>query len=114
MLPYDRIVSRCEETGITKAFLNKLIGGYRGKLTELGNGKTTLTELELSKIANALRTSTDYLLGKTDDPTPPGEKEKPPAQGEGLSEVKKELIQKILDRPDSDAEFLLQYIERMK
>lgn len=26
----------------------------------------------LSEIANMLETSTDYLLGRTDDPTPPG------------------------------------------
>jgi len=73
MLPYDRIILRCKETGVSKAFLNNLIGGYRGKLTEAGKGKTTLTNVELSKIAVALMTSTDYLLGKTDDPTPPNE-----------------------------------------
>lgn len=39
---------------------------------------------------------------------------KPLAQGEELSEVKKKLIQKILERSDEDAEFMLQYIERMK
>ena len=36
----------------------------------------------LLKLANFFHVSTDYLLGNTDDPTPPEQKESPPHGGE--------------------------------
>lgn len=53
----EEILSIAKEKGIKISFLNDLIGGYRGKLTDWKNGKTSLTETELSTITN-------YLLGK--------------------------------------------------
>lgn len=54
----EEILSIAKEKGIKISFLNDLIGGYRGKLTDWKNGKTSLTETELSTITN-------YLLGNT-------------------------------------------------
>jgi len=45
-----------KEKGVKISFLNELIGGYRGKLTECKNGKSKLSENEIKII-------TDYLLG---------------------------------------------------
>ena len=45
-----------KEKGIKSSFLNTLINGYRGKITDAKNGKTTLSSEELSIIEN-------YLLG---------------------------------------------------
>lgn len=55
-LTKDEILTLAKEKGVKISYLNKLIGGYRGKLTDWKNGKTTLNETELSTI-------TDYLLG---------------------------------------------------
>ena len=72
--------------------LNEKIGAYRGKLTEFKNGKTTLSQDEIFRIASVLNTSTDYLLGNTEDPSPPGTEGKPPAQSGELSEKDRRLI----------------------
>lgn len=50
----DEILNRIDETGVKLSFLNELIGGYRGKLTEWKKGKTTLTENEMKIIINYL------------------------------------------------------------
>lgn len=80
---YDRIDHLRKKQGITLTYLNELINGYRGKLTEVKNGKSTLTNQELEIIASALHTTPDYLLGNTDDPMPVGwQKERSPIDGE--------------------------------
>lgn len=57
-LSKDEILSIAKQNGIKISYLNKLIGGYRGKLTDWKNGKTTLTESELEILTN-------YILEKT-------------------------------------------------
>lgn len=61
-LSKEEILSLAKERGIKISFLNDLIGGYRGKLTDWKNGKTTLTETELKTIS-------DYLLGNEQTPS---------------------------------------------
>ena len=51
-LSKDEILSIAKQNGIKISYLNKLIGGYRGKLTDWKNGKTTLTESELEILTN--------------------------------------------------------------
>ncbi len=51
-LSKDEILSIAKQNGIKISYLNKLIGGYRGKLTDWKNGKTTLTESELEVLTN--------------------------------------------------------------
>lgn len=91
---YSRINEIRVKKGITWKYLNENIPGkvYSSRMTELKNGKTTLSNEQLQAAANILETSTDYLLGNTDDPSPPGAEEKPPAQGGGLSEKDRRLI----------------------
>lgn len=57
----DEILQLAKDKGVKLSFLNDLIGGYRGKLTDWKNGKTTLKDNEIKII-------TDYLLGNTDSP----------------------------------------------
>lgn len=78
----DKIELLRKSQGISLTYLNNAIGAYRGKLTEVRNGKASLSTSEIAILAQALSTSTDYLLGKTDDPTPVGQKESPPQSGE--------------------------------
>lgn len=77
----DRIEFLRKKRGISLTHLNSEIGAYRGKITEVRKGKASFEFSEIEKIAQALATSTDYLLGATDDPAPAGQKEKPPAPG---------------------------------
>lgn len=54
-LSKEEILNLAKEKGVKLSYLNTLIKGYRGRLTDWKNGKTTLTEDELKII-------TDYLV----------------------------------------------------
>ena len=70
MSVHARIDSLRKQKGIKWGFLNDQIGGYHGKLSDVKNGKTTLNAVEIVKLAEILETTSDYLLGATDDPQP--------------------------------------------
>ena len=53
----EELLDKIEASGVKLAYLNELIGGYRGKLTEWKKGKTSLSQEEM-KIIN------DYLNSK--------------------------------------------------
>lgn len=55
----EDILSLVKQKGVKLSYLNNLIGGYRGKLTDWKNNKTSLTENEINIITN-------YLLGNDD------------------------------------------------
>ncbi len=57
LLTKEEILSIAKEKGIKISFLNSLISGYRGKMTDWKNGKTTLTTSELTIL-------TEYLLSQ--------------------------------------------------
>lgn len=102
----DRIELLREKNGISLTYLNGAIGAYRGKLTEVRKGKASLNDTEISILARALSTSTDYLLGNTDDPTPAGQKESPPQGGE-LPSTYYQLTPERRAQADSYLAFLL-------
>ncbi len=53
----EELLLKIDASGVKLAYLNELIGGYRGKLTEWKKGKTSLSQEEM-KIIN------DYLDSK--------------------------------------------------
>jgi len=103
----ERIEVLREQRGISLTHLNNAIGAYRGKLTEVRKGKTSLSDSEVAILARELSTSTDYLLGNTDDPSPTGQKEKPPAQGGELSEKDARLIEWFRSLPPEKQKVIL-------
>lgn len=112
MNTYDRINLIRKSKGITWTYLNENVpGSYHGRMTDLKNEKTTLSVEQLSIVASILGTSTDYLLGNTDDPSPAGQKEKPPAQGGELSPIKQEAWETI---QKMDNETLKKFIRAAK
>ena len=64
-----RIDSLRRQRGVTLSHLNAVMSnGYRGKLTEFKNGKTSLSDEDFSAIAKELSTSAEYLkTGKESD-----------------------------------------------
>lgn len=106
----DRIELLREKNGISLTHLNSAIGAYRGKLTEVRKGKASLSNAEISILAQALSTSTDYLLGNTDNPAPAGQKESP-AASEGGAAMYPEWYGKLtpgeLEQVRKYAEFLI-------
>lgn len=80
MNTYDRINSLRKQKGVTFSFLNEKIGGYRGKMTDVKNGKVSLTESEIDIIAKELGTTSEYLISGE-----ASEKNPAPENGDGLS-----------------------------
>ena len=63
LLTKEEVLTLAKENGIKLAYLNNLIGGYRGKMTDWKNGKTTLTDEELSILTEYLSI---FKVGKRD------------------------------------------------
>lgn len=78
----NNIIKLAKQRGIKQSFLNELIGGYRGKITDWKNGKSKPTDDELNTIAEYFNVSINYLLGETDDPMPPKKDDAVPADEE--------------------------------
>lgn len=95
-LSKEEVLSLAKEKGIKISFLNDLIGGYRGKLTDWKNGKTSLTENELSII-------TDYLLGK----------ENPSANSVDISPEDKEIMNMIKSLSPEKKEMFLKFLKSL-
>jgi len=61
------VLELIEERGVKQAFIEGLLDGYRGKLTEWKKGKSSPTLSELKIIAAYFDVSVDYLLGNTNE-----------------------------------------------
>ncbi len=68
----DKIKQTAKEKGISISFLCDKVGMQRTYLNDVQKRNGTIPEDRLKTIAECLNVSTDYLLGNTDDPTPPG------------------------------------------
>lgn len=101
-----RIEELIHSKGITK---NKL-------LVDLGLNKSSFFDWErrntipsgeiVAKIADYFQVSTDYLLGRTDDPRPAGEAEPAPASEGGLNETAQRFMP-LVDKLTPDQKLLL-------
>lgn len=69
MNPVPRIFQILDEKGITAYKMAKDIGMSTARLSNWKQGKSTPSAEALAQIADYLGVSTDYLLGRTDDPT---------------------------------------------
>jgi transcriptional regulator with XRE-family HTH domain len=77
----------CESKGIKGAKMCTDVGISKGLLTDLKMGRRTgVSAVTAQKIASYFNVSVGYLLGEE-------EKEKPTAQGDGLSDGQKQLIE---------------------
>ncbi len=62
------------EKGLTGPKMAKMLNVSVPHYYDMENGKKRIHGEMLSNIADILETSTDYLLGRTEDPAPPGKK----------------------------------------
>lgn len=66
-----RIKTLAKMQGLTLKFLCECLGKRPSFLTDVACKKDRIDAHELSIIADKLHTTTDYLIGATDDPSPP-------------------------------------------
>lgn len=67
-----------ENRGLSQAELGEYLNLTQQTINNYEKGKREPSQDTLQKIANFFNTSTDYLLGRTDDPTPPQAKQEKP------------------------------------
>lgn len=105
----DRIIETMKEKGVSQKQLCEYIGVSKQAFTEWKGGRNESYKKYLSEIAEFLNCSVDYLLGRTDEPTPP--KTQPivimakGGDGQDVIEVSEEQynkIKKLLEIMDED------------
>ena len=105
---YERIEELCKRKGVNISQMCRDAGVSRGNFTDLKYNRTSeLSTKTLSKLSVYFGVAMDYLLGN---------EEKKPSEIslEGLSKVKADLIQKVMQMSDEELqklELLLQVVE---
>lgn len=105
MIQYEILASMKKDRGVSWSYLESLIGGYRGKFVDYKKGKTTLTDGEEKKLADALNTTVEYLSGHSE------QKNKPAAESGGLSAEERKIITLLRMVPPEDRKVLVGMIE---
>jgi len=93
----ERIRPLFDKSGKTDLDLEREIGIPAKKISQWNVGYTKSYTKFIPQIASYFHVSTDYLLGNTDDPTPAGQKETPPAQGGGPIGPNKRALLDLVD-----------------
>lgn len=97
-----RIKARAAELGISMTDLYRDCQITSGTVSQWKNGLTNPRLVNILRIAEYLRTTPDYLLGKTE------QKEIPvPTNEDGLTKLQKELIEVVRLLPDESVAVLL-------
>lgn len=110
----DRIKDFAKLQGLTMKFLCDCLGKRRGFLTAVRNGRDHIDAHELSIIADKLHTTTDYLIGVTDDPSPPAPAPTDtvtPEQLAALDPATRRIFELFNSLPEAERQEALHYIE---
>jgi transcriptional regulator with XRE-family HTH domain len=72
-----RVKQRRESLGLSQTALAKQTGIPLPNLNRIEHGRQSIYIQRLTDLAEVLQVSTDYLLGRTDDPAPPTQRPRP-------------------------------------
>ena len=102
---YERLSSLCEKKGIKGGKMCTDLGFSKSLMTDLKKGRKKSVNAETAqKIASYFNVSVGYLLGEED------EKKEKPINNDGLSDKKREFIQKVEKMTDAQLERLEQIL----
>ncbi len=93
---YDNFIRLCAKENISPSAAAEEMGFYRSVVTRWGKGGN-VRKATLERVANYFGVTVDDLIG--DDSA---QKEKPTAQGDGLSEKQKYAIELVQSMSDDD------------
>ena len=79
----ERIRPLFDNSNLTNAEIERLLGITPKTINKWNSGIVKSYQKYIPKIASYFHVSTDYLLGKTDDSSPAGQKETPASVNEG-------------------------------
>lgn len=107
----NRVKQRREDLGLSQEQLALRMGySSRTSINKIENGRPCSQKI-IARLADALDVSIPYLMGWEEDEP---QKEKPTAQGDGLSKEKLELIDSIKKLPEDKIQLLLQVAKSMQ
>lgn len=116
-----RIKVRAKSQGLTLKFLCDCLGKRGSFLTDVACKKDRIDAYELSIIAEKLHTTTDYLIGATDDPALPAPPDAPaqpadsdavtPEQLAALDPATRKIAELFGSLPEAERQEALHYIE---
>ena len=98
---YDNFIRLCAKENISPSVAAEEMGFYRSVVTRWGKGGN-VRKATLERVANYFGVTVDDLIG--DDSA---QKEKPTAQGDGLTEKQKYAIELIKSTSDDDIDKLI-------
>lgn len=99
----DRVKSLIKENGLTMRFFNDMFGKNRSFLSNVLSGSDSITESQLSFLADKLNTTPEYLKGETD------QKEKPATEtGSGLSDYDSRVLAWFYSLPPEKRKAILE------
>lgn len=98
---YDNFIRLCAKENISPSAAAEEMGFYRSVVTRWGKGGN-VRKATLERVANYFGVTVDDLIG--DDSA---QKEKPTAQGDGLTEKQKYAIELIKSTSDDDIDKLI-------
>lgn len=99
----DRVKSLIKENGLTMRFFNDMFGKNRSFLSNVLSGSDSITESQLSFLADKLNTTPEYLKGETD------QKEKPATEiGDGLSDYDSRVLAWFYSLPPEKRKAILE------
>ena len=108
----NRIKELRNAKGINQQELAKILNVQRPAISKYENGEISLTDDTMRTLADYFGVTTDYLLGCTDDVTPPGEKKG--SLDEQLSGIEFALFGEIRELDDEDKEDLLRDVRKAR
>lgn len=103
----ERVQSACKLSGISQKHLCELLNKDRAFLSNVFRGYCAITDDQVQTIADALHTTSAYLTGETDDPSPTGSPDE-------LSSEEKELLELYRSVSPEKQELFRNIIEQLK
>ena len=105
----ERILSLIKEKNINQVVLAKAIGVSAGNISDWKTGKANPSYGAIVKLANYFNVSTDYLLCKTDDPSPVNTKKS--SQDRILTEDEEKIVNIMNSIPKEYHEEIVRLME---
>lgn len=104
---FDRLQSLCARDDTDVSGVLRELGLSTSKGTAWRGGAVPKGDI-LIKLANHFRVSTDYLLGRTDDPSPARQNEPPQPEAEAVGPNKRALLEAIDSMTEAEMNLLLE------
>ena len=113
----NRIKELRKRDGINQQKLAEVLNVKRPAVSKYENGEIPLTDETIKILSEYFDVTTDYLLGRTDDPTPPGKKkdaqQRAPDDIE-LDSIEFALLGEVRELDEEDKEELLRDAKRFR